>query len=272
MVNPDKPLAGKRIVVTRAAEQAPTFSRALSEKGADVIILPCLDFVPPEDCSELDSALLRLSQFDWIAFTSQNAVRFFLQRRREKGRDVSDGRLSAPKFAALGAATAEVARREGLSLDFVAMAARSGTEFVAAFAPVASGTRILLPASDQAGDLIANALRSAGADVTSVVAYRTCMPESLDGPTLARLQREGADVIFFGSPSAFRNFVQMVNEDTRIPLLAATAVGAIGPTTAQAIRDWGFPVAFESPQPDTNAIIKAMTDYFASRKREKTRE
>lgn len=272
MANADKPLAGKHIIITRAPEQAPTFFRALNEAGADVTILPCIDFVPPEDWSAVDSALSRLPQFDWIAFTSQNAVRFFSRRARELNLAPLDLRASRPKIAALGTATAEVARKEGLPPDFIASAARSGTEFVAAFASSARGTEVLLPASDQAGDRIADALRAVGADVTSVVAYRTCMPESLDGDAVARIRREGADLIFFGSPSAFRNFVQMVNKDTLDWLVEGSAFGAIGPTTAQAIRDAGIEVDFESPQPNTNDTILAMTHYFASRNREKTRK
>lgn len=259
-------------MITRAPEQAPIFFRALNEKGADVTVLPCIDFVPPEDWSPLDSALSRLSQFDWIAFTSQNAARFFSQRARELNLAPLDLRAAGPKIAALGTATAEVARKEGLPPDFIATAARSGSEFVAAFAPFARGTKILLPASDQAGDRIAEALRAVGGEVTSVVAYRTCMPESLDGDALARIRSEGADLIFFGSPSAFHNFVKMVGKDTLDCLAKGSGFGAIGPTTAQAIRDAGVPVNFEAPHPNTNDIIQAMTHYFASGNREKARK
>jgi uroporphyrinogen-III synthase len=272
LANADKPLAGKRIVITRAPEQAPTFFHALNEAGANVTILPCIDFVPPEDWSAVDSALSRLPQYDWIAFTSQNAVRFFSRHARELNLASLDLRASGPKIAALGTATAEVATGEGLPPDFIASAARSGSEFVAAFASRARGTKVLLPASDQAGDRIAEALRAVGADVTRVVAYRTCMPESLDGDAVDRIRREGADLIFFGSPSAFRNFVQMVNKDTLDWLVESSAFGAIGPTTAQAIRDAGIEVGFESPQPNTNDIIQAMTYYFASRNREQARK
>lgn len=268
----NKPLAGKRIVVTRAPEQAPTFVRALNETGADVAILPCIDFAPPEDWSALDSALSRLAVFDWIAFTSQNAVRFFSRRARELNLAPLDLRITGTKIAALGTATAEVAKREALPPDFVAATARSGAEFVAAFTPLARGTKILLPASDQAGDRIAEALRNVGADVTLAVAYRTYMPESLDGRVLARIRNEGADLIFFGSPSAFRNFTQMVSRDTLEWFVGRCAFGAIGPTTAQAIRDAGLRVDFEAPRPNTSDIIKAMTDYFASTNRETARK
>lgn len=267
MIATNKPLAGKRIVLTRAPEQAPALFRALNDAGASVILFPCIAFVPPEDYGPLDNALSHLNQFDWIAFTSQNAVRFFRERQREL-----DSMRSAPiathaKIAALGAATAEAARKEGPPPDFVASGARSGLEFVAEFGPVARGQKVLLPQSDQAGDRIAAALGEAGAIVTPVVAYRTCVPQSADNGALARIRSDGADLIFFGSPSAFRNFVETVGKETVIQLAKNSAFGAIGPTTAAAIVDAGVLVEFESPDPTATAVAKAMEDYFAEQNR-----
>jgi uroporphyrinogen-III synthase len=98
------------------------------------------------------------------------------------------------------------------------------------------------------------------------------MPESLDGDALVRIRREGADLIFFGSPSAFRNFVEIVGKDTLDCLVKNSGFGAIGPTTARAIRDAGVQVDFEAPQPNTGDIIQAMSHYFALGNREKTRK
>jgi uroporphyrinogen III methyltransferase / synthase len=264
-------LAGKRIVVTRAPEQASAFVRALEEAGAEVITLPCVDFSPPEDWNAVDSALARLSEFNWIVFTGQNAVRFYSQRARERNLALPRSRVLGPKIAALGSATAEAARREDMTPDFVAAAARSGSEFVAEFALLARGATILLPVSDQAGVRIAEALRATGADVTSVVAYRTCMPKSLNSDALARIRENGVDLIFFASPSAFRNFAGTLTADALSWFVDNSAFGAIGPTTAQAIREVGVPVGFESPQPDTNSIMKTMTEYFASKNQESSR-
>lgn len=265
MAATDKPLAGKRVVLTRAPEQAPALFRALNDAGASVILFPCIEFVPPEDYGLLDSALSHLNQFDWIVFTSQNAVRFFRERQREL-----DAMRSAPiarraKIAVLGAATGEAATKEGLAPDFIEPGARSGLEFVAAFAPLAAGQKVLLPQSDQAGDRISVALGEAGVIVTPVVAYRTCVPQSMDNDVLGRIRREGADLMFFGNPSAFRNFVETVGRETVTRLAINSAFGAIGPTTAAAIRDAGVPVQFESPEPSATAIVKAMGDYFSKR-------
>jgi uroporphyrinogen-III synthase len=262
MAETDKPLAGKRIVVTRAPEQAPALFRALNDAGASVILLPCIDFAAPEDYGPLDAALSHPNEFDWIAFTSQNAVRFFRQRQLELDAMRSVPVSAHAKIAALGAATAEVATKEGLRPDFVASGARSGAEFVNAFAPLARGQKILLPQSDQAGDRIAAALGEAGAIVTPVVAYRTCVPQSLDRDALTCIRSEGADLIFFSSPSAFRNFIETAGKETVTQLAISSAFGAIGPTTAAAIRDAGVPVQFESSGPSANAVVKSMEEYF----------
>ncbi len=272
MTATDKPLAGKRIVLTRAPEQSPTLFRALNDSGASVILFPCIEFAAPEDYGPLDVALSHLNEFDWIAFTSQNAVRFFRERQRELDSMRSAPVVTHAKIAALGAATSEAATKEGLPADFIASGARSGLEFVAAFAALARGQKVLLPQSDQAGDRISAALKESGAIVTPVVAYQTCVPQSLDNHALARIRSDGADMIFFGSPSAFRNFVETVGKETVTQLANRSAFGAIGPTTAAAIRNAGVAVQFESPEQGANAIVRAMEEYFAERNRPKVRQ
>lgn len=272
MTAADKPLAGKRIILTRAPEQAPALLRALNDAGASVILFPCIEFVPPEDYGPLDAALSHLGDFDWIAFTSQNAVRFFRQRQRELDSMRSAAVPAHAKIAALGATTAHAATKEELPPDFVAPGARSGSAFAAEFAPLARGQKVLLPQSDQAGDRIAAALGEAGVIVTPVVAYQTCVPQSLDDDVLARIRSDGADLIFFGSPSAFRNFAETAGKETLTHLAKHSAFGAIGPTTAAAIRDASVPVQFESPEPNATSVVKAMEGYFAERDRGKVRQ
>jgi uroporphyrinogen III methyltransferase/synthase len=258
-----KPLQGKRIVLTRAVEQATELDHALTDAGASVILLPCVEFAVPRDSAPLEAAISRIGEFDWLVFTSPNAIRFFRQREGEIGGDRSLVASGPPGIAAFGKATAQAAAQAGYRVDFVAAQARSGSEFVSAFAPLARGKKMLLPQSDHAGDQIPTALREAGANVTSVVAYRTCVPESLDSDILALIRRDGADMIFFSSPSAFRNFAKLVGEQTMTRLAGNSAFGAIGPTTAGAMRASGAAVAFESPQPSSGAIVNSMAEYFA---------
>ncbi len=268
MATAKKSLAGKHIVLTGAKESTVNLPPLLYSLGADVTFLPVIEFVPPVDQTLLDSALRHLDNFDWIAFTSQNAVQFFCNRLRH----LNLGLLlvpGAPRIAALGDTTASAAQHEGLKVDFVDSNARSGTELVSAFSARAHRKRILLPQSDKAGDRVGRLLREAGAEVTSVVAYRTSVPESLNREGLSRIEDEGADVVFFASPSGFHNFAQVAGSELLNRLAAQSVFAAIGPTTAEAIRDAGFAVAIEADYPKSRDIADAICLHFASKDRAK---
>jgi uroporphyrinogen III methyltransferase / synthase len=264
----NEPLSGKRIVLTRAPEQSGILLDKLKGSGAQVIVLPFIEFRPPEDYGPLDAVLSRLDGFDWIVFTSQNAVRFFCARMRELGRVPVD-LPSPPRIAAIGATIFNVAAMERLRVDFVASSARSGREFVAEFSTHARRKKLLLPQSDQAAPYVAEGLREGGAEVTPVVAYRTCVPESLDGEKLDGIRREGADVFVFASPSAFNNFARTVGADGLKRFAEHSTFVAIGPTTARAIRETGIPVEIEAAKPNSDEIVKAMIEYFSKAARAK---
>ena len=264
-----KPLKGKRVVLTRAHEQSATLQRALEKGGAEVIVLPCVEFCAADNLAPLDESLHQLAEFDWLVFTSQNAVKFFSRRLRETRCDPMNLSEPRPRVAAIGPATRDVAVRAGWDAELKDTGIRSGSEFAAKMVGKAKGKRFLLPQSDLAAPHIADRLREAGAIVTSVVAYQTCVPKSLDGEQVDRIRREGADAVIFASPSALRNFAQVLGPLAFKRMGEKSAFVAIGPTTARAIRDAGVPVAMEAAKPNPYAIIKAMAEYFAKPERKK---
>lgn len=261
------PLKGKRIILTRTTEQSAFLLRKLKGTGAEVFVLPCVEFCEADDTAPLDDAVRRINEFNWLVFTSQNAVKFFSRRLRELRCDPVNLSEPRPKVAAIGTATREVAIRVGWDVERMITRVRSGAEFAGKVARKARGKKFLLPQSDLADPLIAERLREAGAIVTSVVAYRTCVPKSLKGAQVDRIVREGADVIVFASPSALRNFAQIVGREAFERFGEQSAFVAIGPTTARAIRDAGVPVAMEAAKPNPYELIKVMTQYFAKPKR-----
>lgn len=268
----ERPLAGKRIVITRSPEQSGALTHELKGSGATVILLPFVEFRLPSDTGELDSALARLSQFDWVVFTSPNGVRFFCQRLRELGREPSELPAPLPLVAAIGVATASAATKEGLAVEFASADVRSGSEFAQRFSSAAiHGKKILLPQSDLADGHISEALKESGAAVTEVVAYRTCMPESLHGLELEQVKRDGADVFVFASPSAFRNFAKTVGPEELKRFADRSAFAAIGPTTAEAIRGAGVQVKIEAAKPSSSEIVQAIVEYFAPKPSEAVR-
>ncbi len=258
----NRPLAGKRIVVTRAPEQAREFSAELAALGAEVIPLPLLDFLPTENTAALDDAIRNLARFDWLIFTSQNAVTFFAGRSRELGlaRESISGR---PQIAAVGPGTARAAGLVGYPVHHVPAEAR-GLALAAELRQEMRGKRVLLPRSDRARPELPAALREAGAEVTEVVAYRTSTSEEAHGETLEKVLRAEVDVITLASPSAFKRLRELAGIELLHRLAARVAFAAIGPTTADAIRRAGLPVAIEAERPTSSGFAAAIVKYYSS--------
>jgi uroporphyrinogen-III synthase len=232
-------------------------ARRLEELGAEVLLLPMLRFTEPPDTSELDQAIGVLDQFDWLLFTSANAVRFFLARCR-----VLD-RWPQPllRIAVVGAATQDALEAEGLRAS-VAPREFRGEALAAEMESEVAGRRILLPRSDQAGDELPRLLRQAGALVTDVVAYSTAQPDFAGGPVFEALLRGNADALTFFSPSAFRFFAGTFGREALLRLSSRVALAAVGPVTAAAIREAGLPVAVEAIQSTTAALVAALERHF----------
>jgi len=259
--NDSLPLAGKRIVVTRAREQAGDLVRRLEEFGAEVLLLPTLTFSDPEDTAALDHAIRSLPTFDWVLFTSQNAVRFFCKRCRTLGWDGHSPGALKPLVAAVGPATAEAARKEGLRVDRVA-SRYLGRVVAAELSGELAGKKVLLPRSDRARPDLPGALRAAGAEVTDVVAYRTASPESPDPALAERIRRGEVSVVTFTSPSAFHHFLEAMGSEALEKMTARVQFAAIGPITARAIREAGFSVAIEAAESTATGLVTAIVSYF----------
>ena len=255
-----RPLTGKIIVLTRGPEQSQDWSDALEALGAGILRLPTIDFAPPENSDDLDSALRRFTEFDWLLFTSQNAVRFLFRRGCEvkTRRPVQPPR---PLVAAVGAATAQAARNLDIRVDYVAQT-QTGEALAAELRDRMSGATVLLPRGDRADDRLPALLRSAGAKVVEVAAYRTVMPESFDPVIVESVRKGEVDVILFASPSTFENFRKAIAPTDAKELSNRVQFAAIGPTTAAAIREAGASVAIESDQPSATGLANAIAKHY----------
>jgi len=253
------------VVVTRAPEQARELIGRLEELGAEVLSLPTVSFAPPEDWSPLDRALEALHDFDWVLLTSQNAVRYFVGRCRERNVDLA-GRSGKPQFAAVGPATARAAESEGLCIAYTATRFR-GEELARELASELAGKKVLLPRSDRARPDLPRALKGSGATVVDVIAYRT-LPAGPDaGDTLERIRRGEVDVVTLASPSAFYHLSDALGEERLRELANAVALAAIGPVTAKAITDAGLPVAMEASESTVPGLVRAIVEYFEIERR-----
>src|ERR1700686_4339394 len=165
-----RPAEGKRLLVTRSVEQARDLMARLENMGAIVLLFPAVSFSEPSDTAALDRAIRILVEFDWILFTSANAVRFFAGRCRKLGVEPSEeGNYLC---AAVGPATASAVAAEGFSVDHVAQEF-IGEALQREISSSLAGKKILLPRSERARRDLPDALKAVGAAVTEVAVYHT---------------------------------------------------------------------------------------------------
>ncbi len=261
------PLRGKRIVVSRARDQAAALSFRLRELGAEVLEIPLIEIRPPASFQALDQALQQISEYDWLILTSVNGVKALAERIGKLGLDPLN--LVHLKIAAIGPATEQALEELQLQVDVV-------PEKYVAEAVVSSlrgqvkGQRILLVRAKIARDVIPDELRRAGALVNVVEAYETVAPESSRGLLRSALQDgpHRPDVITFTSSSTVRNFVSLLELNTkrggpRPALLEGTKLAAIGPVTAENLRDSGLPVDIEAREYTIPGLVQAIVAALA---------
>jgi uroporphyrinogen-III synthase len=255
--NIEKPLAGKCVVVTRAPEQAQQLKDELERQGAEVLALPTVSFSAAENPEDLDAALRAMDSFDWIVFTSQNAVRYVCERMNQLG--VQRGRA---QVAAVGLATAGTAKEAGFVVTYIAKN-QGGEALASELTTKVAGKSVLLPRSDRAGNALPAMLSAAGAKLTDAVAYRTLTPAEINPEALARVKAGDVDVIVFASPSSFHNLCDAIPVAEMKQMSAKVNFAAIGPTTSRALLDLGMRVAIQSSHASAVSLADAIAKHYA---------
>ncbi len=255
-----RPLCGKKIVVTRAAEQAGEFSAKLAARGATVLECPTIRLVGPESWQLLDLAIRELSGYDWVVLTSGNAVRYFFQRLDTLGLDTRA--LAGCRVCAVGPRTAEEIRSFGIKPDLVPTDYKA-EGVVEEFSRLdMQGSRVLFPRADKARDVIQRELKRMGAHVDSPVAYRNLFPERLPPETLFALEKRSVDCITFTSSSTVQNLAAMLGEEMMLDMLKGVVVASIGPITSKSCRDLGLKVDIEPESYTLDALVDALEAHF----------
>jgi uroporphyrinogen III methyltransferase/synthase len=259
-----RPLFGKRVLVTRPREQAGEFVSLLQALGADPVEAPMIRIVPPSDFTPMDEACARLSDFDWVVFTSGNAVESFMGRLLASSLDVRA--LHGVKLCAIGAGTAERFTKYGIKVDLMPHESRAESVVQALLetGPV-EGVKFLLPRADIGREVIGEELRKRGGMVTEVVAYRTVAidPERDGEPDVYRMLLDRRiDVVTFTSPSSVRSFAEMYGAEAAADLLHTTNVAAIGPVTAEAAAQLGIACTIVPTQYTVPALCAAIVKHF----------
>jgi uroporphyrinogen III methyltransferase/synthase len=252
---PLKSLAGVRILITRAKSENEPLAHKLMELGASIAELPTIEFLPPENMEPLDRSIRMLSKYDWVVFTSRNGVQFFIRRMAAIGDPPN--RLQRVKVAAIGPATAAALEKLTKKPDYMPNEFLS-EKMVDGLGNV-KGKRILLPRADIASRSLPEHLRSQGASVDEVVAYRTVAPEDLTFERLSHILGEGVDVVAFTSPSTVRNLAR-VGVGGLGALLKGVKVACIGPVTADAAKTLGVHVDIVASNHTVDDLVEAIVN------------
>ena len=249
-----EPLAGRRLLVTRGRGQASRLAELLAERGARVIEVPAIEIASPPDVGPLDEALAGLPGYDWVVFTSANAVRAVLGRLVVRGlpprlaaRAPAPGEAAGLRIASVGRATT-AALHASFPEDRVALEPRADFSAAGLLAALAThelgGSRVLVPTSTRSRDELPAGLRAQGAEVDVVAAYDAVEPAGL-ADAVGRALAGGFDLALFASPSAVESFARAAGARA-----AGLPAVVIGPTTEAAARGAGMDVR-EVARPST---------------------
>ena len=252
----NRPLFGKRVLVTRTRAQAGALSELLFREGARPLEVPTLELRTLADFSKLDAAVETLPEYDWVVFTSANAVDAVFGRLASMGRDTRSFR--AAKVAAIGPATATSLKSRGIVPDLIAKESVSESLADALRGSGVAGKRVLVPGAESRRDILPEALRAAGASVDEVAAYRTIAAEG-SRERLAEIVEAGIDVVTFTSSSAVRNLVALLDGD--VGALQGAEVACIGPITAATAREAGLKVDILAQDSTAKGLVDALKQY-----------
>ncbi len=259
----NRPLFGRTIMITRAADQAGDFAALLEREGAKVLECPTISIAPPESYAELDSAIAELHRFDWLVFSSVNAVAPLFDRLHAMG---SDSRaIGGCKVCCVGPKTAESLASYGIRADLIPSDYK-GEGVVEAFTrQQLRELRILFPRGDRARDVIPAGLQQLGNIVTAPVAYRNLAVDTIPSRVLESLEERRVDCITFTSSSTANNLADILGENRFLNLLDSVAVAAIGPITAKTCRELGLKVHIEPKEYTLAAMTAEIANYFSNK-------
>jgi len=254
------PLAGKRIVVTRARAQASSLAQSLEALGSEVIAFPTIAIEPPESYSALDKAIESIHGYDWLIFTSVNGVEQFFNRVKLLHKSLTD--LKGIAVAAIGPETAKRLEAEGVQCRLVPKQYQAEGIIELLTPEQMRGKRVLIPRAAQARDILPQTLRAWGAEVHVIEAYRTVIPRADVSGLLRPLRAGEVDMVTFTSSSTVTNFVELLGGQSWMDALAKTAIACIGPITQQTVEELGGRADVVAADFTIPGLVQAIVEYF----------
>ena len=262
----DHPLLNRNVITTRSAEQAAELNVLFEDAGAKVHVFPMIATIAPASWNELDAAIAARSAYDWLLFTSANAVKFFYRRLTETTTP-EESSLTRLQVGAIGSSTAEALAGFGRKADLVAADAKAEGLVQALIdhlggAAALREVRFLIPRSRIARDLLPEKLVRLGAVVKTVEAYQTIRPKVDVQSLLALLESGVIDVITFTSSSTVHNFIATVGEAQAHKLLRDIQIACIGPVTADTARHYNLTNIIQPMRFTATALVDAIIRVF----------
>jgi uroporphyrinogen III methyltransferase/synthase len=255
-----RPLFGQRIVVTRPAAELERSALTLEDLGAEVLMAPTVTIGPIPDATALDRAIDGLDSFDWLAFTSGNGVRYFLDRLESRGLDLRA--LGHLKLAAIGPSTAQALAHVHLRADLMPEEYRSES-LAAALRDYAPGKRILLARADRGRTVLEEELARV-ARVERVAVYRNADAEALPAAVLERISDGTVDWITITSSAIVERLYTLMPESARDRVGSAIRLASLSPVTTASAQRLGWPVAVEARAYTWHGLIEALASTVSS--------
>ena len=256
----DKPLFGKRVLVTRSRTQASVLSRMLAEEGAEAIEVPAIEIAPPIDFAPLDKALHDIRSFQWVVFTSVNGVAAFFNRLNKLGMDARA--LGSSRVCAIGPITAKALEQRGIIPDFTPSRYTAQRLVQGLSEHGVAGSRVLMPRTNIAPEDAARTLERLGAQVVQPVAYRTLTPAASAQKAQDLLARGKIDIATFTSSSTVKTLLDLLDSDPSP--LKSVLIACIGPVTARKARELGLKVDVVARRHTVPGLVEALKDYVDS--------
>ena len=255
-----RPLFGRSVLVTRTRRQSSQLSRALRAVGAEAVELPTIEIIPKADPDEVERciAALRSSAYSWVVFTSAHGVGEFFRHLDATSLDARA--FGRAQIAAIGSGTADALAAHGVRADVVPEQYVAEGLLNALARRVVHGQRVLLPRAEESRRVLVEGLEAMGAYVDELILYVAHVPKERDAEGLRRLRDGEIDVVTFASSSAVRNLIEMLDGDVR--WLRGPLIAAIGPITAQTVRDVGLDAAIVPATHTIEALVEAVVEHF----------
>jgi uroporphyrinogen-III synthase len=252
-----KPLAGRRIVITRPAGQSADWRGRIEDLGAEVLELPLIQVTKSVDLNILAEVFQELGGYEWVVFTSVNGVRYFFEEFHRVFDDIRS--LGLVRIAAVGEATAAAIRAQHLRVELQPKKA-TGEELVKELVAreAMDSAKVLVVTGSRNREVVVEKLNEARAIVDQLPVYRTEGTDLAGHPVAEDFRAKGADAIFFASPSAAQSFFEQADALRLAARARRPLAGSIGPSTSAAMKQLGLPVDFEAAEPGLDSLVAAL--------------